>query len=193
VLASDGVKSDTKTLTIEIFRPVTISASAFPPLIVGKQFTAQLNVGGGAGTVSFALTGGSLPPGLKLDPSTGVLDGVPTRAGAFTAQIGVQTSFGSTANSPLRLVVKHAVGFVTRTLPRAKVGRRYSARILLQGGVDPIALSSTSTFPPGIQLDADTGILSGVARFRGVYRLTVVANDSYGGIAVRRFTIVVAG
>jgi hypothetical protein len=190
VLASGTGKSDTRSLTITVVRPLSVSASSFPPLVVGKPFTAQLNVGGGLGAVSFGLTSGTLPPGLVLDPADGVIDGTPTRAGSFTAMVGVQAS-GITATSPLRLVVRSQVAFITRTLPRGKVGRRYAARIVLRGGVTPVALSSTSTFPPGVQLDADTGVLSGRPRTPGVYRVTVVANDAYGGSAVQRFTIVV--
>lgn len=191
VLASGGGLSDTKSLSLLVVRPLSVSSSAFPPLVVGKPFTAQLNIGGGIGTVAFALTGGALPPGLTLDPADGVIDGTPTRAGSFTALVGVSTSAGLATSSPLRLVVRAQVGFATRALPRAKVGRRYAARIVLRGGISPVTLSSTSTFPPGVSLDAETGVLSGTPRARGVYRLTIMANDAYGGSAVARFTIVV--
>jgi hypothetical protein len=191
VQASGNAKADTITLSITVVRPLSVSVVGLPPLIVGKPFTAQLSVGGGAGSVSFSLVGGKLPPGLALDPSAGVVDGIPTRAGTFTAMVGVNSSIGATTTTPLRLVVRPRVDFVTRALPSAKVGRRYAARIVLQGGVDPIALSSTSTFPPGVQLDADTGVLSGTPKVPGVFRVTIVANDAYGGSAVRRFTIVV--
>ena len=70
VEASGGGKSDTKTLTLTVTRPLSLSASSLPPLIVGKQFTARLDAGGGSGTYSFSLAGGSLPTGLMLDRRT---------------------------------------------------------------------------------------------------------------------------
>jgi len=39
-----------------------------------------------------AMVAGSLPPGLTLHTSTGVIDGVPTQAGTFTFAIGARAA-----------------------------------------------------------------------------------------------------
>lgn len=192
VLASGSGKSDTKTLTLTVTRPLSVAAAAFPPAIVGKPFTAQLSTGGGSGSNSFSVSGGALPRGLALDPFDGVISGTPALAGTFPVEIAVTSSRGSVARSSIKLIVRNQVGFVTTSLPRAKVGKRYSARIVFRGGVAPLTLSSTSTFPAGVSLNAETGVLSGTPRRSGTYRVTIVASDSYGGSALRRFTIAVA-
>lgn len=191
LLASTGSKSDTKTLTLEVTRPLSVSATSFPPLIVGKQFTAKLDAGGGTGTYSFTLAGGALPTGLVLDETAGVITGTPRKPGAFVASIQVSTSGGSSANQPLRLVVKPQLGFATGSLPGGKVGRSYRSQIVVKGGIAPVAMSSTSVFPPGVRLNGETGVLSGKPRSAGTYRITVTLKDSYGGIATKRFTILV--
>jgi hypothetical protein len=48
------------------------------PLFVGQYFSQQLGFGGGEPPYTFAITGGSLPPGLTLNTSTGVISGTPT-------------------------------------------------------------------------------------------------------------------
>ena len=191
VLASGGGKSDTKKLTLDVTRPLSLSTSALPPLVVGKQFTARLDAGGGSGTYTFALAGGSLPNGLVLDATTGVITGVPSRPGTFVASIQLSATGGATANQPLKLTVKPQLGFATVSLPSGKVGRRYSSQIVVKGGIAPVALTSTSLFPPGVTLNGETGKLSGKPRVPGTYRVVITLKDSYGGVASKKFTILV--
>jgi len=191
VQASGGGKSDTKTLTLSVTRPLSLATSSLPPLIVGKQFTARLDAGGGSGTYSYALAGGSLPTGLLLDSTSGVISGTPRKAGAFVASIQVSTSGGASAQEPLKLVVKAQLGFATVSLPSGKVGRRYSSQIVVKGGIAPVSLTSTSVFPAGVTLNGDTGRLSGRPLQAGTYRIAVTLKDSYGGLATKRFTILI--
>ena len=72
-----------------------------------------------------------------------------------------------------------------------KVGRRYSGQIVVKGGIAPVALSSTSVFPPGVTLNGETGRLSGKPLQAGAYRIAVTLKDSYGGIAAKRYTILI--
>ena len=68
-----------------------------PAMFAGKAYTATLTAMGGAGTPKFVLTSGTLPAGLSLVPSTGVLSGTPTAVGTYTFDIQVQdqaTYFG---------------------------------------------------------------------------------------------------
>lgn len=189
---TDGSRSDTRTLTLDVLRPLSISSQSLPPAVVGQPFTAQLDAGGSTGGYSFTLAGGALPRGLALDGAVGVITGTPAQAGTFKFQIAVSSSGGAGATSTVTLLVRQQLGFVTTAqLPRAKVGKRYSARIVIRGGVAPVTLSSTSAFPPGLSLNAETGVLSGRPKRAGTYRMVVTVSDSYGASTARRFTIVV--
>ncbi|MET9104100.1 putative Ig domain-containing protein [Streptomyces antibioticus] len=44
-------------------------------------YSTTLHTSGGSGAPTFAVTSGSLPPGLTLNPATGAITGTPTTTG----------------------------------------------------------------------------------------------------------------
>src|SRR6185437_10647452 len=52
--------------------------------IVGVTYSATLQSFGGNAPVTWAVIGGSLPPGLSLDSLTGIISGAPTASGTFS-------------------------------------------------------------------------------------------------------------
>ncbi|SCF27900.1 putative Ig domain-containing protein [Micromonospora mirobrigensis] len=86
-----------------------------PPLAeVGAIYSDQLVVVGGTAPFSWSLAAGSLPPGLTLDPATGLLSGRPTVAGAYSFTVRVTDAFGLTDTQDVRLIVQ-AASIVTLT------------------------------------------------------------------------------
>lgn len=71
--------------------------------MVGVAYKAQVAVNAGAYPVKFTAKG--LPPGLKINAATGVISGVPTKAGTFKPTITVK----SAANSKLKPAVSKSV------------------------------------------------------------------------------------
>ena len=79
--ASNPAGTATVNLTLTIVAvPLTITTTALVDGQIGVPYSATLASSGGTGAVSWALTSGQLPAGLKLTASTGVIAGTPTGA-----------------------------------------------------------------------------------------------------------------
>jgi hypothetical protein len=66
---------------------------------VGSIYQAALSVNGGKAPYRFAVSLGTLPPGLVLNPITGNISGTPTQAGSFTFTISVTGDLSSGAGT----------------------------------------------------------------------------------------------
>ncbi len=68
--------------------PIAISAQ-LPAATVGASYSAVLAVSGGSAPYAFAVRSGVLPPGLRLNPSSGAISGTPSRTGSFPFMVSV--------------------------------------------------------------------------------------------------------
>ncbi len=68
------------------------TSTTFASWPVLQNSTRTLTVFGGTGPMHFARMSGSLPPGVVLNTSTGVLSGIPTRTGSFAVTFRVTDS-----------------------------------------------------------------------------------------------------
>ena len=61
--------------------------ATLPNPVVGVAYSQTMTAFGGEAPYTFEVTDGSLPPGIGLNPTTGVLSGTPTQAGTFDFEI----------------------------------------------------------------------------------------------------------
>lgn len=81
--------------------PVTITSEApTATLTAGKAFSTTVTTASGTGPITFALTAGALPPGIRINATTGVLSGIATRIGTYTYKVTATDADGyaSSAN-----------------------------------------------------------------------------------------------
>ncbi|HVB05115.1 MAG TPA: putative Ig domain-containing protein, partial [Acidimicrobiales bacterium] len=80
--------------------PLSVTTTSLPAGQVGASYSASLAATGGTMPYTWAVTTGSLPPGLSLDASTGAITGKPTGASATTDfSVTVTDSTSPTAKS----------------------------------------------------------------------------------------------
>jgi hypothetical protein len=75
-------------LNFTVVAPLTITTASLPGGTVATAYSATLAATGGTSPYTWSLSAGTLPAGLTLSQSTGVISGTPTAAG--TASITVQ-------------------------------------------------------------------------------------------------------
>jgi len=74
---------------------------------VGTNYLATVSATGGVTPYTWSIASGTLPPGLALNPSTGVISGTPTTRGPWSFTVRVQDSQSPPAidTQPLSITV----------------------------------------------------------------------------------------
>jgi hypothetical protein len=181
--------SATKQLTMSVVAALSAPTATPTRGLVGVPVAITLRATGGRRPYTFAVTG--LPAGLTLDASGTKIVGTPTSVGRYPLGITVTDAIGGSTPSSVTLDVRSALAFgkgLTRTLPSARLGKKYRFRLPVTGAVKP-SFVATGSVPPGLRLSERTGVLTGRARRSGRYRLTVSVLDRYGVLIERVVTL----
>jgi hypothetical protein len=131
---------------------------------VGTPFHDAYLVTNAAGAVSFAASG--LPPGLTLDPATGVVEGTPTAAGSFEVWISA-TDGQDTITSNIGMIIAPSATsnfyWNVFSLPPGLLGVPYDRQPPLTAAAvnGTNVIHSATGLPPGIAYNATTGELTG--------------------------------
>lgn len=195
----------TKLFTFPIHDPVTIdTASPLPTGMEGMSYSASFGASGGNGSYTYTVEAGStLPAGLSLNSSSGVLSGIPAAAGSYNFTIRatdtdtnpITPRYGTKAFS---LTVNTGISIAPATLPGEAAGTAYSQTLTPSNGNTPYTYSVTvGSLPPGLSLTpvpptaAATGTISGTPTTAGVYPFTVRATDSLSYTGDQAYSITI--
>ncbi len=185
--------SATKSFTITVAAGnAAIATSSLPDATVNSPYSQALLGVGGTPPYNFAVTDGSLPPGITLTPS-GVLTGTPRSIGQYSFTVQMNDSAGASVTKPLSLSVTGipALAVATTSLPPAVAGTAYSQPLSATGGTPPYSWSARSGgLPAGMALTSP-GVLSGIPAIAGVFPFTVDLTDAAGASASAALTLVV--
>ena len=164
--------------------------------IKDSAFSLSIGSSGGAGSNVFSVTTGSLPSGLLLNTSTGLISGTPTVLGDSTIAITVTDSANSTeTTSNFVITISNQL---TITTPSAGLtgtyNSAYSLAVSSAGGAGSNVFTvSTGTLPTGVTINSSTGTISGTPSTAGNYAIRVTVTDSASSTAITSsFTIAIA-
>ena len=176
--ATNALGTTNATLTITVQPPppsgAVITSSTSATGRVGQPFSFQVTTAGGSS--STRLSANALPPGLSIDPVTGVISGTPTAEGstaitltvtdgALTSSLILQLTF--TADPAVPVIISSNTASLTP-------GQSFTYIINAPATSDPSDVTFytlVGTLPAGLTFDPETGIISGV--FTGNSQRTV--------------------
>ena len=87
--------------------PLVMSTNTLPNGVVGTAYSQSLSATGGTEPYSWSITSDSLPAGISLIPTSGVLSGIPNVAATSVFTVGVMDANGATADRVVSLTISN--------------------------------------------------------------------------------------
>lgn len=167
--------------------PVTIVTDSLPNATQGTSYANTVYAGGGTARYSasrpgytFSLSQGSLPKGLKLKRTTGIISGTPKVAGTSAFTVQVTDSAGYQTAQPLSISVAPdtPVAIKTASLRTAHENATYAETLAASGGTAPYTWAITAGALPGGLSLGTSGHISGQPSVSGSFQFTIQVTDS---------------
>jgi hypothetical protein len=163
--------------------------------------------------VTYTVTGGSLPPGLTLNPQTGAVTGTPIQTGTFTFTVTATNPGGSSngtfvisvidipptetdaSTSEGQIGIPPSAENMNANLPGGTVGVVYPGGSITTTGTPNIVWTLIQGdglgLPPGLVLNTN-GTISGTPTQDGTFQFRVTATNNYGSANSNILTITIA-
>ena len=186
-VSDSGNPAQTKSsATSMVIAPSTlaITSSTLSSGTNGTAYSQTLQAGGGTPGYSWSITSGSLPTGLTLAASTGVISGTPSASGTSNFTVSVVSDSGNPAQAKSAataiVIAPNALAITSSTLASGTNGDLpYSQTLAASGGTPGYTWSITAgTLPAGLTLAASTGVISGTPTASGTSNFTSTVSDN---------------
>lgn len=188
------------TLTIDIAAPLTapaITSDATANGKVGTLFTYQITATNSP--TSYGLSG-TLPLGLSINTTTGVISGNPAdNPGLYTVTLTAMNAAGTSQPQTLLIGVAPADNAPVITSPTtatAMVSVPFSYQITATNVPNttpfpPSVFLDAINLPPGLAINASTGLIQGTPNVAGTYLVSLVGINANGTGLPRTLTLTV--
>jgi hypothetical protein len=185
---SDGRTQTTAAYQITVAAPLAIAYQTVPATR-GSGYAIYPNASGGRSPYRFAMSSGSLPAGLTLNPTSGVISGTPTTVQASTIQVMlIDADSRWTIGNPFTIDVAPALSLTLANTFTIAVGTATTVGGTAAGGTMPYAWSAVGSVP-GMTFNTQTGNFEGTPTTGGNYAVTIVVTDASGRKAQATTTV----
>jgi hypothetical protein len=192
VRAVNGIRDAHQQYTLSVggeLLPVELTEKT---AVVDSVYEDTLRMPNAPGPVIWSLVAGTLPPGVLLGEHTGILAGVPTDTGAFTFEVRGRSGSSVGQGNFTISVSGDGLQIDRSPLSPAFVDLQYADTLRMEGGSGKMFWAvRAGDLPPGIKLNKDNGILSGVPTASGSFTFDVLAVRGFRW-GTARFTLEVS-
>ena len=145
---------------------------------------------------TWSIVAGSLPAGLALGSSDGVISGRPATPGTYSFTVRALIADGRSDTKALTLEVRDRLtvtgsGDLETRVARTEVGVAFEGGLFATGGFGTYTWSVDGDLPLGLEL-AEDGTISGKPTEAGTYRFTVSVTDAESRRALYAARLIVA-
>ena len=123
-----------------------------------------------------------LPPGLSIDPTTGLISGTETATiGSYDVSVTVSDSTGSSESISFTWRIWNAITVSTTLEETSTAGQPVSVPVTATDSAAGQTFKFSATgLPPGLSIDPTSGVITGSATAEGQFKATITATDSTG-------------
>jgi len=180
---------DTKEIIITVCASPEITNENTMEFTIGESGSEQLTSSGTAGT--WSIETGTLPAGLTLNGTTGVISGTPTEFGdSFKFTVKVTNPCGSdTMEIDMFVCGKPEV---TTTEMEFVMGEEKTEHLTFTGTTPGTWTIEDGDLPEGLELDEETGEISGTPTEFGEFSISVKV-ENHCGDDIKEIDIIVCG
>jgi hypothetical protein len=189
VNAGPPLQSATMTFTLSIIDAPAVETSSLPGATLGTLYNQTLTAVFGTPPYTWALVPGqgTLPNGMTLNTTTGVISGNPSKTGVFTFSVQVTDSAAQpqSATQQLTIAVASPLAFSSPAAPAplpqdAVINQPFSLSLGATGAIQPYTWSVVSgAVPIGLNLNSDgtiTGTPAPTSKTTFTFTVQVLSN-----------------
>jgi hypothetical protein len=174
------------------WNPPSIKTTSLPDGTLGRTYNETVAATGGKPPYIWSIASGTLPNGLSINSSNGVISGTPPTAGTEDFTIRVTDANGVSDTQGLSIRIANPLTIVTTSLPSGAAGQSYNGILAATGGTMPYTWGVISdTLPSGLFISPSTGVISGTPTAVGTSHFTVMVTDANSLGDVRSLSITI--
>ena len=172
---------------------LVVTTTSLPNAAPTVAYTQTLMATGGDGSYTWSLTVGSLPTGLSLNASTGLISGTNPTGASSTFTVQNASGDGQTATQELTITVNATLAVTTISLSNSAQTVAYSQTLTATGGDANYTWSVTvGSLPTGLSLNGSNGQISGTPTVHETRDFTVRVVSGDGQSATHALSITVS-
>jgi len=180
IKAENAIGSITQSFSGTVQSPPSWSDQTLGAIIQGVAYSDGISATGTA-TITYSVYSGSLPSGLSLNSSTGVITGTTGSTGSYNFTIRATNSWGHTSKA-FTGTIYTAPAWTDSTITNMIYGQAYSDAVAASGYPAVTYSISAGALPSGITLNSSTGAIAGTSITAGSYSFTVKAENAVSNV-----------
>ena len=181
-----------QTFTVTVNQtPLFTSAAPTNSALLGSSYSFTCTASGYPAP-TFSVPANTLPTGLTLNPTSGVISGTPSVTGVFSGTITAGNGIGSNATQNFSITINQAPTFTSAApTSSALFGSSYNFTCTASGYPAPSFSVPANTLPTGLTLSPTSGVISGTTSATGVFSGIITASNGIGSNATQNFSITI--